>query len=201
MSQLGHSGNSQYMGLENYDQGVCGICAVLYAVYMDRRDLRSPLAEKLGIGASPREFIQYEIYGLLASYPELHKEIQAFTQKFTKYEEFSIDYYMSALPSKKTSGDYSIALPIVAIVQYLKTWNIDATVNMSPQSSALPDRCILGLERSGLGLRHYVYKKGEKIFSYGMKFNNFESFSRTRDYTLCCSIEWNSQPVGDISEQ
>lgn len=201
MSQLGHSGNSQYMGIENRTQGICGICAALYAVYMDYKCLRDPLAEKLGTDTSRREFIQYEILELLISYPELHEEIEGLTHEFEGYEKFTISDYVSVLSSKKTSDDYSIALPPVAVVQYLKKWKIDATVNMSPHWSELPVRCILGLERSGLGLRHYVYKKGEKIFSYGRKFNNFESFSRTRGYTICCSIEWNSQPVVDISEQ
>lgn len=205
MSQLGHSGNSQYMGLENYDQGVCGICAVLYAVYMDCKELRRDLASTLETDYLRRRFIQHEIVKLLTLHPKLHEDIQTFTREFPGFAGFRIGDYMRVLPTKKTSGDYSIALHPVAVVQYLKRWNIDATFHQSP-SSPLPNRCILGLGFFSSGdskpkLRHYVYKKGEKIFSYGMKFNNFKSFNRTRGYTLCCSIEWNSQPVVDISEQ
>ena len=209
MSQLGHSGNSKYMGIENglkYHQGICGICAVLYAVYMDCRERRCELASTLGIDYLRRCFIQDEIHNLLTSYPELHKDIQTLTREFPGYTGFKITDYMSTLSTKKTSGDYSIALPPMAVVQYLKRWNIDATFHQPP-SSPLPNRCILGLGFFSSGdskpkLRHYVYKKGKKIFSYGEKYDDLEAFISVTDpdYKVLYSIEWNSQPVVDISK-
>lgn len=208
MSQLvGHSGNSKYMGLENCEQGVCGICAVLYAVYMDSsKEGRLKLVRDLKPDDSRRCFIQHEIDKLLTSYPGLYEDIQTLTKEFPGYTGFKITDYMSTLSTKKTSGDYSIALPPMAVVQYLKEWNIDATFHQPP-SSPLPDRCILALGFFSSGdskpkLRHYVYKKGKKIFSYGKKYDDLEAFTSVTDpdYKVLYSIEWNSQPVVDISK-
>jgi hypothetical protein len=200
------------MGETNAGWGVCGFTSCLYAMY----DL-NPTARRYLINAPQAWSVLYEI----EEYLEILKQngdtrllslIEGFTRSFGgQYSNFSVDTYIAYIRSswdkyatansgdlnKKVKDDskFSIGMPPDAVVDYLKRmWKRDAKF----QFTSSPADGILGVRDPNDknmwmygGLRHYLYQKGNKIYSWGKSFGSVLEAGRdfaARDYAVCCTI-------------
>lgn len=121
-------------------------------------------------------------------------EIQEFTRSFAGYNTFTIDAYLlkfkGVKPGATLTGDFSIALPPGAVVDYLKricerptAAGIDAT---PPK-----DQVVLGMGVAGdtgkfKGLEHWVYREsGDTIYNWGAKASLRQYKSSSAHIEIC----------------
>lgn len=182
------------VGVTNSDWGVCGFTSSLYALY----DL-NPAARPQIINATAAYHILAEIKTYLmllkAENSGLLQEITDFTRSFGgKFANFSVDAYVAHVNSAAADGLsrkqilsdplYSIALPPAAVADYIKRiWGWNSTITSSATGSGNGDGIIgvTPLKRDAFfgktayhGLRHYMYRRGTTIYSWGKSFNSVQ---------------------------
>ncbi len=199
------------MGKTNAGWGVCGFTSCLYAMYE-----MNPAARAMLINAPQAWCVVYEI----EEYLEVLKQkgetrllslIEGFTRSFKDFGDFTVDDYIKYIRTSwdtyatansenmnraiKDDPKFSIAMPPDAVVDYLKRmWKRDAKFQFT---STAADG-ILGVKDPNdkdmwmyNGLRHYLYQKNGKIYSWGETFTSVLEAGKKfagRDYQICCTI-------------
>lgn len=199
------------LGETNAGWGVCGFTSCMYAMYE-----LNPTARPFLINAPQAWSVVYEIQEYLETLQQkgenaLIASIEEFTKTFNGFSDFTVAKYLKYIEDKwtecatPTSGDmnaqiqkdakFSIGMPPHAVVDYLKRmWNYNATAR--PANSAAngivgvydpndPNMKLYG------GLRHYLYQKGNKVYSWGDTFNTVLEAGQKkvgRNYHVCYMI-------------
>jgi hypothetical protein len=185
------------MGIENETQGICGFTSTLYAVYTNRPELQDRLKGALDM-ATRSTRLMAEIKTFLqmmkaAGNNDILDQITELTQTFPGYEKWSVDAYIEEINKLKV-GNFSIAMPPEATMQYMRTaWGLQPVLT----DQVLAGDVILGLTRTGAptnrwkNLAHYVYQSaGGRIYSWGEQFANLAEVNtkRSRDYSVIYRI-------------
>jgi hypothetical protein len=199
------------MGETNAGWGVCGFTSCLYAMY----DM-NPGARRC-LNAAPQAWsVLYEIEEYLETLKQkgdirLIGLIEGFTRSFAGFSDFTVEKYLKYIHDNwnkyatSNSGDmnaaikddskFSIGMPPDAVVDYLKRmWKIDATSKFTSG----PSDGIVGVKDASDknmwmydGLRHYLYQKNGKIYSWGTSFSSVQEAGKKyagRNYSVCCMI-------------
>ena len=199
------------MGEMNSGWGICGFTSCLYAMYDTNPAARRCLA------AAPQAWsVLYEIEEYLETLKQqggtqLIGQIEAFTRTFNGFSSFTVDNYIKYIRENwnkyatTNSGDmnaaikkdskFSIGMPPDAVVDYLKRmWKVDATSQSTGSSSDgivgvkdVSDKTMVLYD----GLRHYLYQKNGKIYSWGKVFGSVQEAGTQfagRNYSVCCMI-------------
>ncbi len=201
------------IGETNAGWGVCGFTSSLYAMYH-----LNPASRRFLIAAPQAWSVIYEIQDYLESLiqqneAKLIDSIEKFTRTFGNgaYKDFSVEGYLKyikqnwekyATPASgdintpiMSDGKFSIAMPPHAVVDYLKRmWKIDS--KLSATSSASDG--IVGVKDPSDktmvlydGLRHYLYQKNGKVYSWGQTFSSVLEAGKKfagRNYVTCAMI-------------
>ncbi len=200
------------MGQTNAGWGVCGFTSCLYAMYE-----LNPAARRFLISAPQAWSVLYEIEEYLELLTQQGETrllglIEGFTRSFGgQYSNFTVNDYIKYIRTnwdkyatanstdmnKQVQADskFSIGMPPDAVVDYLKRmWKYDAKF----QFVSSPTDGIVGVKDPNdkdmwmYGwLRHYLYQKGGKIYSWGETFNSVLEAGQKkvrRDYAVCCMI-------------
>jgi hypothetical protein len=198
-SQRGEIGmpNIDDMGIENSSQGICGFTSTLYAVYDNRPQLRQRLGNALG-GPDRKTRMMAEIKTFLQMMKAegnntVLNEITELTRTFPGYDAWSVDSYIERINSLNV-GNYSIAMPPEATMQYMRTaWDMRPVL----RDDEVPGDVILGLARTGgpvnrwSNLAHYVYRSANgTVYSWGEQFNSLADVNsrKGKDYSVVYRI-------------
>ncbi len=199
------------MGETNAGWGICGFTSSLYAMY----DM-NPGARAMLINAPQAWSVLYEIEEYLELLTRQNEArllglIEGFTKTFSGFGDFTVSGYLKYIRDNwntyatKNSGDmnaavqsdskFSIAMPPDVVVDYLKRmWKVDAQARFT---SAASDGIIGVKDVSDKsmwmydGLRHYLYQKNGKIYSWGESFSSVQEAGQQfagRNYSVCCMI-------------
>lgn len=190
------------MGWTNVGWGVCGFTSSFYAMYEIDPGKQALLQ---GAGIAHRVLAEIKIYltTLKATGQDtLLKDIVDFTRSFDGYGSFAVDSYINHINASVdlsenaivADSQYSIAMPPQAVVDYLaRTWNQKATWSYT---GTVADG-IVGVKDPNdkkmvayQGLRHYLYRKNNKIRSWGETFNDIADVNsrKKKNYAVCCVI-------------
>jgi len=199
------------MGVTNAGWGVCGFTSCLYAMYE-----MNPAARAMLINAPQAWCVVYEIEEYLetlsrAGESRLLSLIEGFTRSFNGYGDFTVNNYIKYIRTswdkyatvnskdlnKKIIDDakFSIGMPPEVVVDYLKRmWKRDAKF----QFTSSTEDGIVGVKDPADkdmwmydGLRHYLYQKNGKIYSWGESFTSVLEAGQQytgRNYQACCMI-------------
>lgn len=199
------------LGETNAGWGVCGFTSCMYAMYE-----LNPTARPFLINAPQAWSVVYEIQEYLETLQrkgehQLIASIEEFTKTFAGFSDFTVPKYLRYIEDKwaecatPTSGDmnahikndskFSIGMPPHAVVDYLKRmWNYNATAKLANSAEngivGVYDPNDKNMKLYG-GLRHYLYQKGNKVYSWGDTFSSVLQAGRQkvgRDYHVCCMI-------------
>jgi hypothetical protein len=190
------------MGWTNSGWGVCGFTSSFYAMYELNPGKQGLL---LGAGIAHKVLAEIKTYLMMlkgAGELALLQDIQRFTASFNGYNKFTIDKYIKDINSsvgrteKQIIADskYSIAMPPQAVLDYLaRTWNQQATWSYTTTPADgivgvrdLKDKKMVAYQ----GLRHYLYRKNNKFYSWGKNFTDLDDVNEKEDknYSVCCVI-------------
>lgn len=185
------------MGIENATQGICGFTSTLYAVYMNRPQLRNRLEDALD-QATRSTRLMAEIKTFLQMMKadgndKILGQITALTRTFPGYGGWSVDWYIKEI-NKLGVGNFSIAMPPEATMEYMRTaWDMRPVLT----SKVIPGDVILGLTRTGgprnrwKNLAHYVYQSAAgRIYSWGEQFSDLKEVNtqKGKDYSVVYRI-------------
>lgn len=172
------------MGVLNEGWGICGFTSSLYALYTHNPAQQARLAQ--GAAEPTRMLAEIKTFLRMLQADRQQKmldDITTFTQSFGgKHKHFTITRYIERINETVTKGAdpnnerFGIGLPPEAVVEYLKRvcdFKNARVVDMSYDAHEL----ILGVaDRTDKkmtmhdGLAHYLYKRGNKIYSWGKQF-------------------------------
>jgi hypothetical protein len=120
-------------------------------------------------------------------------EITELTRTFPGYEGWTVNSYIERINSLNL-GNYSIAMPPEATMQYMRTaWDLRPV----SRDDDAPGDVILGVTRTGGpvnrwgNLAHYVYRSANgTVYSWGEQFASLDDLNATKgkDYTVVCRI-------------
>ncbi|MBD2110039.1 hypothetical protein [Nodosilinea sp. FACHB-13] len=169
------------IGELNNKWGVCGFTGALYALHENRPTLEQ---NRLSSAAPTKTRMIAEIKSFLRQLQadrrtEMLNEIETFTKTFPNYEDFTITNYIKRINDavKVTDGnfgDFSIAMPPDAVVAYLNYIGFPNAKRLPLSADSLSkNELVLGLSRgTSETVRHYIYRKGTTIYSWGQQFDN-----------------------------
>jgi len=170
------------MGKLNADQGICGFASSLYALYT-----HSPRKTELSEGAEVETRMLAEIKTYLKllqadNRVDLMSAIQTFTRSFGgAYANFDLDKYIeqiNAVANGGSVGDFSIAMPPEAVVDYLRRACDFKSAKLLTGNMPDPAELILGLCSTKMKmynrLAHYVYQLNGTVYSWGMQFGSVQ---------------------------
>ncbi|MEM7424022.1 MAG: hypothetical protein AAF334_09880 [Pseudomonadota bacterium] len=169
------------MGHLNLRWGVCGFNSALYALYNNSPGIAH--GDLSHVATNDVVFLN-----MIADYLEelqntgaaaLVQSIEAFTSSFPGYAGFSVQTYverirfLGTIGADRAVGDFSIAMPPAAVVDFLKRRCAFNNARVVPHGYAAQAEEIVGLnDPTGQlvmhnGLAHYVYRRGVQIHSWG----------------------------------
>ncbi len=180
------------LGATNSKWGVCGFTSTIYAMYQMNPAVR-PQVINATSGFSVLAEIKTYLSLLRAERSPLLEEITAFTRSFGgKHENFSIESYVaqvggavdSDLETILADPTYGIAMPPAAVADYVRRiWQWQATVSEYSFLSGDGDG-IIGVTPAAFytsqmyrGLRHFMYRSGGRIYSWGKSFGSVQQAS------------------------
>lgn len=185
------------MGIENDMHGICGFTSTLYALYIDRPNLQqrlehalSPATRRTRMMAEIKTFLQMMKAG---GKDGILQDIGELTRTFAGYGGWTVDKYIDEI-NKIGGGDYSIAMPPEATMEYMRTmWGMRPVLT----DRELPGDAILGLTRPNGpqnrwgNLAHYVYQGADgRIYSWGRQFSDLADVNTKegKDYSVVYRI-------------
>ena len=185
------------MGIENETQGICGFTSTLYAVYTNSPILRGKLEGALDdTMRSTRLMAEIKTVLMMmkaANNNTVLDQITELTRTFPNYGGWTVDSYIQKI-NDLTVGDYSIAMPPDATMEYMRTaWDMHPRMAGNVESG----HAILGLTRTGAplnrwkNLAHYVYQNANgRLYSWGAQFKDLAELNqkRKRDYSVIYRI-------------
>jgi hypothetical protein len=160
--------------------------------------LKNDLEGALG-GADRRTRLMAEIKTFLvmmkaAENTTVLNEITELTRTFDGYGGWTIDALIKEINQMKAAGDFSVAMPPEATMQYMRTaWEMRPALTDKDK----PGDVILGLTRTGgpknrwKNLAHYVYQNAAgRVFSWGEQFDSLADVNKKkkRDYSVIYRI-------------
>jgi hypothetical protein len=190
------------MGWSNSGWGVCGFTSSFYAMYELNPGKRGLL---VGAGIAHKVLAEIKTYLTMlqgAGELALLHDIQRFTASFNDFNKFTIEKYITdinksvGLTEKQIIADpkYSIAMPPQAVADYLaRIWNQQAAWSYT----GTPTDGIVGVRDPNdkkmvayQGLRHYLYRKNNKLYSWGKTFSDLADVNKKehKNYAVCCVI-------------
>ncbi len=197
------------MGETNAKWGNCGFTSSLYAMYDKNRGARGML-----VNAPQAWSVVYEIEEYLKALKRRNKtgrikSIERFTKTFNGFSDFTVEKYLDYIQLKwgeavngssdmnesiKNDPKFSIAMSPNGVADYLKRmWKVDATVKLGGSMEdgivGVNDFSDKTMTLYG-GLRHYLYQRHGKIYSWGKRFNSVTEAGDSvgRDYSVCYMI-------------
>ena len=186
------------MGKVNANYGVCGITSSLYALYTHSPGQQQYFTSVGGRKAFVLGKIVEFLLQLKYTNTKMLKEIEAFTRKFDGYGGFNIDQYLKTYKSWSFSdsatdppGDISVAIHPEAVVAFLRTSCNFRNAREIPLSQTRHE-AIIGVTDGDprfnvyKGLCHYVYKRGNTIYSWGQTFTSVADADT--DFKACVMI-------------
>lgn len=191
------------MGTMNAPWGICGFTSALHALYNHSPSTPQRQAE-LARGAITDTRMLAEIKSYLQilqieNETGLLNSIEEFTRSFgVKYSKFTNNSYIEGVNdvvvhgvNQTPQGKYSIAMPPLAVVDYLK--RICGFTNAKVDNNSNNSELILGVKNvknktmvKYNGLCHYLYQNHGKIYSWGRMFNSVTAAKP--DYRVVCKI-------------
>lgn len=193
----------EQVGSANSYWGVCGFTSAFTALYQLNSGRKSLLH---GGGVTTKVLAEIKTY-LMTLKAEgklgLLQEIQTFTRAFpptekgTKFDTFTIDNYIERINEAVGKSDkelmreelHSIGMPPRAVVDYLaRMWQTKASLSLFETGA----NGIIGVKRDNRpmygGLCHYMYRYGNKIYSWGKTYSSVKN--ARKDYTVILVISF-----------
>ena len=185
------------MGKENTKQGICGFTSTLYAVYMNQPQLQGQLSGALGAQTrSTRLMAEIKTFLQMMKADgknNILSQIAELTRTFPGYDAWSVDSYIKEINTLKV-GNYSIAMPPEATMEYMRTaWDLHPVL----KDNCTSGNVILGLTRTGApqnkwkNLAHYVnMSRAGRIYSWGEQFDSLADMNtkKRKDYSVIYCI-------------
>jgi hypothetical protein len=174
------------MGVLNSGWGICGFTSSLYALYTHNPGMQAKLAQ----GAPEPTRMLAEIKTFLRmlqadGQQQLLDDITAFTQSFGGvHAHFTITRYIERINKTVTKGadpdneKFGIGLPPHVVVEYLKRVCDFRNARVEDMTFAAHELILGVADRTDKkmtmydGLAHYLYQRGNKIYSWGKQFGS-----------------------------
>lgn len=190
------------MGALNTRWGICGFASALYALYG-----HSPRKQQAEL--SPAAATETRMLAEIKSYlrmlqaderVDLLNAIQTFTRSFGgQWATFAIDKYIDKINASvkvadpATLGDFSIAMPPEAVVDYLQRMCGLESARILTGKQPDPKELIVGLSKPNMklynGLAHWVYLLNGTVYSWGSQFVSLQNVMTLKNYTgVACRI-------------
>lgn len=180
------------MGKLNNAWGICGFASALYSLYEHSPKQRAQLAP--AGETNTRMLAEIKTYLKMLQADDkvvLLGKIQIFTRSFGgQWADFEIDKYIeriNAVVKSGVVGDFSIAMPPEAVVDYLQRVCDFKSARILTGNELEPKELILGLSRTGMNmynsLAHWVYELNGTIYSWGKQFPSRQSVMSYKNYT------------------
>jgi hypothetical protein len=193
----------EQVGAANSYWGVCGFTSAFAALYKMNVGRKALLH---GAGVTTRVLAEIKTY-LVTLRAEgklgLLQEIQTFTRAFpptangTDFSTFTIDSYIERINEAVGKSDeelqeeelHSIGMPPRVVVDYLdRMWQKKATLSLFETGA----NGIIGVKRDTRpmygGLCHYMYRYGNKIYSWGNTFSSVKAANKAYSVILVISF-------------
>ncbi|HTW29557.1 MAG TPA: hypothetical protein VME92_20700 [Acetobacteraceae bacterium] len=193
------------LGVLNQGWGICGFTSSFYAVYAQNPGIRG-LVINAAIPTRVLADIKTYLVGLKAAgNTKLLQEIEAFTRTFgvvgkCDFGKFTIDTYIERIngingkSDAQLTGDanFSIAMPPQAVADYLTDiWQAECDLEVVNGGSGGVADGIIGVTKGTMqmydGLCHYMYRRGNNIYSWGQVFNSVAAANK--DFRVCRVIK------------
>jgi hypothetical protein len=183
------------MGKLNTKWGICGFASALYALHE-----HSSMQQQKGLSSAAE--VETRMLAEIKSYlrmlqadnrADLLNKIQIFTRSFGgQWAAFEIDKYIEKINASVKAanaaslGDFSIAMPPDAVVDYLKRMCDFKLARILTAKESDPKELILGVSKPDMkmynGLAHWVYQLNGVVYSWGTQFVSLENFLSTHSY-------------------
>src|SRR5579859_464787 len=193
----------EQVGVANSYWGVCGFTSTFAALYKLNSGRKALLH---GAGVTTKVLAEIKTY-LVTLKAEgklgLLQEIQTFTRAFpptakgTDFSTFTIDSYIDRINQAVGKSDqelmdeelHSIGMPPRAVVDYLdRMWQKKATLSLFETGA----NGIIGVKRDNRpmygGLCHYMYRYGNKIYSWGNTYSSVKDANNAYSVILVISF-------------
>jgi hypothetical protein len=200
------------LGITNAGWGICGFTSSLYAMYHI-----NPAARRFLIAAPQPWSVLYEIEEYLerliqTGANEVLSKIEDFTRSFggkfatytaqkyiqnirESWDKYTQDNSPQAAEKVMSDSSFGLALPPDCAADYLRRmWGYDAKWEFTGGSTKdgligvkdVNDKKMVLYD----GLRHYIYQKNQKLYSWGESFSDLADVNKKkgRNYSVCCMI-------------